>query len=133
MLNGWSASAKVLAMAAIVLAIALVSIGAADRIYFSPRLDAAQSEVARAKDQAEQWHRGFDAMSATLSRQNSAVAAWAEAAAQSRSAADDALRAAEARASSAMQKVALLNQRIADESAKGKSCEDAFNEWRAGM
>lgn len=132
-LNGWSASARVLAMAAVVLIIALVSIVAADRVYFVPRLAVAQSEVARAQDQVKQWRSSFTAMSDTLGRQNVAVAAWAEAAAKRQAAADDALHAAEARTSTVMQKIDILNQRIADDSAKGKSCEDAFNEWRAGM
>ncbi|WP_331708716.1 hypothetical protein [Pandoraea sputorum] len=132
-LNSLSASAKVLAMAVVVLVIAVVAIVAADCIYFSPRLAVAQSEAARAQDQAKQWRSSFTAMSETLGRQNGAVAAWADAAAKRQAAADDALRAAEGRASSAMQKIDVLNQRIADESAKGKTCEDAFEEWRAGV
>lgn len=132
-LANWTASAKVLAMAVVVLVIAVVAIVAADRVYFSPRLVAAQSEAARAQDQARQWRSSFTTVSETLGRQNGAVAAWADAAAKRQAAADDALRAAEMRASTALQKIEVLNQRIADESAKGKTCEDAFDEWRAGM
>ncbi|UVA80482.1 hypothetical protein [Pandoraea commovens] len=132
-LSNWTASAKVLAMAVAVLVIAVVAIVAADRVYFSPRLAVAQSEAERAQDQAKQWRSSFTAMSETLGRQNGAVAAWAATAAKRQAAADDALRAAEVRASTAMQKIDVLNQRIADESAKGKTCEDAFEEWRAGM
>ncbi|WP_174996038.1 hypothetical protein [Pandoraea iniqua] len=56
-----------------------------------------------------------------------------DAAATRQSATDAALLIADGRASTAMQKVEVLNQRIAEEAAKGKTCEDAFEEWRAGM
>ncbi|VVD97307.1 hypothetical protein PIN31115_01916 [Pandoraea iniqua] len=74
-LNSWSTSARVLVMAAMVLAITLIAIVAADHVYFALRLGVAQSEAARARDQATQWRSSFDAMSETLGWQNGAVAA----------------------------------------------------------